>query len=65
MVSDMEINMNGLSLKVHPLYDQYAACRCGKVVYLESENIMLGSSDISNKLSCSVKSKNIKNRKSM
>ena len=58
MVSVMEINMNGLSLKVHPVYDQYAASRGGKVVNLESENTMLGSPDISNKLSCSVKSKN-------
>ena len=65
MMSDMEINMNGLSLKMHPIYDQYAASRCDKVVNLESENIMLGSPDISNKLSCSVKSRNIKNRKSM
>ena len=60
----MEINMNGLSLKVHPVYDQYAASRGGKVVNLESENTMLGSPDISNKLSCSLKSKDIKNRNS-
>lgn len=61
----MEINMNGLSLKMHPVYDQYAASRCGKVVNLKSENTMVGSPDITSKLSCSVKSRNIKNRKSM
>lgn len=57
--------MNGLFLKIHPVYDQYAASRCGKVVNLDSEAILLGTPDITNKLSCSVRSKNIKNRKSM
>ena len=57
--------MNGLLLKIHPVYDQYAASRCGKVVNLDSEAILLGTPDITNKLSCSVRSKNIKNRKSM
>ena len=57
--------MNGLSLRIHAVYDQYASSRCGKVVNLDSEAILLGTRDITNKLSCSVKSKIIKNRKSM
>ena len=64
----MEINMNGLLLKSHPVYDQCAASRCGEVVNLDSEAILLGTLDITNKLSCSVRSirsKNIKNRKSI
>ena len=56
---NMDINVNSLILRIHPVYDQYAASRCGKVVNIDSEAILLGtpstSCNISN-MRCSVSS---------
>ena len=39
----MDINVNGLILRIHPVDDKYAASRCGKVVNFDSEAILLGT----------------------
>lgn len=36
----MDINVNGLILRIHPVDDKYAASRCGKVVNFDSEAIL-------------------------
>ena len=39
----MDINVNGLILRIRPVDDKYAASRCGKVVNFDSEAILLGT----------------------
>lgn len=45
----MDINVNGLILRIHPVDDQYPASRCGKVVNIDSEAILLGTPSTSSK----------------
>ena len=42
MESKREITINGLKIRVHPVYDQYAASRCGKYININNETILLG-----------------------
>ena len=63
---NMDINVNGLILRIHPVYDQYAASRCGKVVNIDSEAILLGTPSTSCRyIRCNVRNSNKKKRKSM
>ena len=63
---NMDINVNGLILRIHLLYDQYAASRCGKVVNIDSEAILLGTPSTSCKyIRCNVRNSNKNKRKSM
>ena len=63
---NMDINVNGLILRIHPVDDQYAASRCGKVVNIDSEAILLGTPSTSSKyIRCNVRNSNKKKRKSM
>ena len=45
----MDINVNGLILRLHPVDVKYAASRCGKVVNIDSEVILLGTPSTSSK----------------
>ena len=49
MEMNMDINVNGLILRIHPVDDQYTASRCGKVVNIDSEAILLGTPSTSSK----------------
>ena len=49
MEMNMDINVNGLILRIHPADDQYTASRCGKVVNIDSEAILLGTLSTSSK----------------
>ena len=61
METNMDINVNGLILRIHPVDDKHAASRCGKVVNIDSEAILLGTPSTSSKyIRC-----NKKKRKSM
>ena len=60
-----EIYVNGLKFRIHPVFDQYAASRCGKIVNIEREAILLGNPSSSNYLLCRVWAKNAKNQKSV
>lgn len=63
---NMDINVNGLILRIHPVDDQYAASRCGKVVNIDSEAILLGTpSTLSKYIRCNVRNSNKKKGKSM
>ena len=55
-----------LILRIHPVDDQYAASRRGKVVNIDSEVILLGTPSTSSKyIRCNVRNSNKKKRKSM
>jgi len=49
MEMNMDINVNGLILRIHPVYNQYSASRCGKVVNIDSEAILLGTPSTSSR----------------
>ena len=49
-----EIHVNGLKFRVHPVYDQYAASKCGKVVNIDRKAILLGKLKTSGYLFCTV-----------
>ena len=59
-----EIIINGLKFRVHPVYDQYAASRCGIYNNINNETILLGQPR-AKWLSCQVKAVNSKKYKSM
>ena len=50
METNMDINVNGLILRIHPVDDKYAASRCGKVVNIDSEAILLGTPSTSSNI---------------
>ena len=60
-----EIHVNGLKFRVHPVYDQYAASKCGKVVNIDRKAILLGKLETSGYLLCTVRAKNAKVRKTV
>lgn len=60
-----EIVVNGLKFRVHPVYDQYAASECGKIVNIDRKNILLGKFEKSGYLRCTVRRKNTKERKTV
>jgi len=62
MERENEIDVNGLRFRVHPVYDQYGASRCGKLLNIET--ILLGSPGM-NGVNCSVRSVNSKKYKKM
>lgn len=59
-----EIDINGLKFRIHPVYNQYAASRCGKYIDINSEAIMLGTPAKSGLL-CSIRAVNEKKYKRM
>ena len=58
-----EIVVNGLKFRVHPVYDQYAASKCGKIINIDRKITLLGNPSNSNYLRCRVRAKNTKNQK--
>ena len=60
-----EIHVNGIKFRVHPVYDQYAASKCGKVVNIDRKAILLGKLETSGYLRCTVRAKNTKVRKTV
>ena len=46
----MDINVNGLILRIHPVDNKYVASRCGKVVNFVSEAILLGTPSTSSNI---------------
>ena len=64
MERENEIDVNGFKFRVHPVYDQYGASRCGKLVNIDRETMLLGSPGM-NGVNCSVRSANSKNYKKM
>ena len=38
-----EIDVNGLKFRVHPVFYQYAGSRCGTLVNIDRETILLGN----------------------
>lgn len=60
-----EIVVNGLKFRVHPVYDQYAASECGKIVNIDREAILLGNPLNSNYLVCNVRARNTRKRKTV
>ena len=56
-----KIVVNGLKFRVHPVYNQYAASKCGKIVSIDRETILLGNPSNTNYLQCTVRAKNTKN----
>ena len=58
MEYENEIDVNGLKFRVHPIYDQYAASECGKIVNIDREAILLGNLTNTNYLRCWVRAKN-------
>ena len=65
MEYEREIYVNGLKFRVHSVYDQYAASKCGKIVNIDREAILLGSPLISNYLVCWVRAKNTRKGKTV
>lgn len=63
MVCKREIHVNGLKFRGHPVYDQYAASECGKIVNIDREAILLGFLTNTGYLQCKVRVKNTRNRK--
>ena len=57
------IVINELKFRVHPVYDQYAASKCGKIVNIDRKTILLGQLEHSGYLRCTVREKNTKERK--
>lgn len=53
-----EVDVNGLRFRVHPVYDQYAASECGKIVNVDKKNILLGNPIDTNYLKSTVRTKN-------
>ena len=60
-----KIVVNGLKFRVHPVYNQYAASKCGKIVSIDRETILLGNPSNTNYLQCTVRAKNTKNQKTV
>lgn len=60
-----EIVVNRLKFRVHPVFDQYAGSRCGKLVNIDRETILLGSPMNSNYLNCRVRASNTTKRKTV
>ena len=60
-----EIVVNGLKFRVHPVYDQYAASECGKIVNIDREAILLGNPLNSNYLVSNVRARNTRKRKTV
>ena len=58
-----EIDVNGLKFRVHPVFYQYAGSRCGTLVNIDRETILLGNPSNTNYLSCWVRARNTKNKK--
>lgn len=58
-----EVDVNGLRFRVHPVYDQYAASECGKIVNVDKKNILLGNPIDTNYLKSTVRTKNTGKRK--
>lgn len=65
MKYEREIYVNGLKFRVHSVYDQYAASKCGKIVNIDREAILLGSPLNSNYLVCWVRAKNTRKGKTV
>ena len=42
MECEREIHVNGLEFRIHPVYNQFAASRCGKYININNEAILLG-----------------------
>ena len=64
MEYENEIDINGLKFRVNPVYNQYAASECGKLININNEAIMLGCPAKCG-LSCRVRAINDKKYKSM
>ena len=42
MECEREINVNGLKFRIHPVYNQFAASRCGRYINIINEAILRG-----------------------
>lgn len=60
-----EIVVNGLKFRVHPVYDQYAASKCGKIVNIVRKTILLGNLSHTNYLLCRVRARNMRKLKTV
>ena len=65
MEYENEIDVNGLRFIIHPVFGQYAASECGKIVNIDRETILLGNPSNSNYLLCSVRARNTKKWKTV
>lgn len=65
MEYEREIVVNGFMFRVHPVNDQYAASKCGKIINIDRKNMLLGKFEKSGYLRCTVRSKNTKERKTV
>ena len=63
MKCNNEIHVNGLKFRVHPVYDQYAASACGKIVNIDQGRILLGNLSNANYLLCRLRVTNTKDWK--
>ena len=64
MECEREIHVNGLKFRIHPIYNQFAASRCGKYININNEAILLGLPGTRG-IRCSVKAADSKKYKSM
>ena len=65
MEYEREIYVNELKFRVHSVYDQYAASKCGRIFNIDREAILLGSPLNSNYLVCWVRAKNTRKGKTV
>lgn len=61
----IEIDVNGLKFRIHPVFDQYGDSKCGKTVNIDRETILLGNPSNTNYLHFCVRAKNTKNKKTV
>lgn len=54
MECEREIHVNGLKFRIHPVYNQFAASRCGTYININNEAILLGLSG-ARAIRCNVK----------
>ena len=41
--SSESVDVNGIKFSIHPVFDQYGASECGKIVNIDRKTILLGN----------------------
>ena len=63
MVFVDDVDVNGLRFIIHPVFDQYGASQCGRIVNIDPETVLLGNPSNTNYLKCWVRARNKRKQK--